>query len=97
MSGFKPGNDDGKETRFKPGQSGNPGGKPVGARNRITVAFLAALADDFDKHGAKAIARCRTEHPDAYVRACIALIPKELELPDGGLIVVQVAPIDRQL
>lgn len=30
---FKPGNDDGKETQFKPGESGNPAGRPVGAKS----------------------------------------------------------------
>ena len=65
---------------FKPGESGNPGGKPVGARNRLTAHFLNALADDFDVHGKKAIADCRENKPEAYIKAIAALCPKELEL-----------------
>lgn len=66
--------------RWKPGQSGNPGGKAKGARNRLQGDFLNALADDFAEHGRKAIEACRTQDPPAYVRAIVALMPKELEI-----------------
>jgi hypothetical protein len=65
---------------FQPGQSGNPGGKPAKARNRLQGKFLNALADDFEEHGRKAIERCREEDPPAYLRAIVALMPKELEI-----------------
>jgi len=65
---------------FQPGQSGNPGGRPVGARSRLTTHFLHALADDFDEHGKKAIKECREKKPEAYIKAIAALCPKELEL-----------------
>jgi hypothetical protein len=67
-------------TRFKPGESGNPGGKPVGDRNRLTKAFLNALADDFDNHGKQAIIDCRENKPEAYIKAIAALCPKEVEI-----------------
>jgi hypothetical protein len=65
---------------FKPGQSGNPGGKPAGARNRLQGKFLNALADDFETHGKKAIEACRESDPSAYLRAIVALMPRELEI-----------------
>lgn len=65
--------------QFKPGESGNPGGKAVGVRNRITTAFLYRLAEDFDKHGKKAIENTRINHPDAYVKVCAGLLPKQIE------------------
>src|ERR1700747_64855 len=67
-------------TRFAEGQSGNPGGKPVGARNRLTAAFLNALAADFDEHGKSAIVKCREDKPEAYIKAIAALCPKEVEI-----------------
>jgi len=67
-------------TPFKPGQSPNPGGKPVGARNRLTAAFLNALAADFDEHGKKAIQECRETKPEAYIKAIAALCPKEVSV-----------------
>jgi hypothetical protein len=74
-------------TTFKPGVSGNPGGKPVGTRNRLQGDFLRALADDFDQHGRAAIIRMREEDPAAYVRLVAQLMPKEFEInrPLDGL------------
>jgi len=65
---------------FKPGESGNPGGKPVGARDRLTKRFLLDLAEDFETHGKAAIAACRESKPDAYIKAIAALCPKEVEV-----------------
>lgn len=71
--------DDLKKHAFKKGVSGNPGGKPKGARNRLQGAFLNALADDFDEHGKDAIRRAREEDPMGYVKAVGALMPKQME------------------
>lgn len=69
-----------EETRWKPGQaSPNPGGKPTGARNRLTKHFLNALADDFEQHGRKAIVDAREKDPMGYVKAIAALMPKQVE------------------
>ena len=67
------------EHRFKPGQSGNPGGNAKGVRNRLTAKFLSALADDFDEHGKEALEACRIEDPTGYVKALVALMPKQVE------------------
>jgi Family of unknown function (DUF5681) len=40
---------------FKPGQSGNPAGKPKGARNAATVAMEALLDNESDALTRKAI------------------------------------------
>lgn len=64
---------------FQPGQSGNPGGKPVGARNRITAKFLNTLAEDFETHGKEAIVRTREDDPGTYVKVCAGLLPKQVE------------------
>ena len=67
------------ETRFKPGQSGNPGGRPVAARNRLQGAFVNALAKDFDEHGVQAIQDAREKDPVRYVQIVAALMPKQVE------------------
>lgn len=72
--------DAGKATRFQKGQSGNPGGKPVGARNKLQGDFMNALAEDFEQHGPAAIIACRTEKPEQYIRVIASLMPKELEV-----------------
>jgi hypothetical protein len=44
-----------KPQLFKPGQSGNPSGRPVGARNRATLAMEALLDGDAEAIMRKAI------------------------------------------
>jgi hypothetical protein len=64
---------------YKKGESGNPGGKPVGARNALAGDFVNALADDFRANGKKAIETLRKENPAAYVRVIADLLPKQEE------------------
>ena len=65
---------------FEKGKSGNPGGKPVGSRNRLQGDFMREMADDFAEHGKAAIVQCRTEKPDVYVKVIASLMPRELEI-----------------
>lgn len=67
------------DKRWEPGQSGNPGGKPKAARNRLQGAFLNALADDFDKEGKAAIVAAREKDPVGYIKAVASLMPKQVE------------------
>lgn len=65
---------------WKKGEAPNPGGKPVGARNRLQGNFVNALADDFELHGKKAIVELREKDVATYVRVVAGLMPKELEI-----------------
>lgn len=74
------------DLKWKPGQSGNPAGRPKGARSILSERFLAALAKDFEKAceedeslGERAIAAMRAEKPNEYARMVASIIPKELE------------------
>lgn len=72
-----------ESTRFQPGQSGNPGGKPIAARQALNAAFTKALAKDFGEHGEQAIQRAREEDPIGYVRVLAGLLPKEIEVKNS--------------
>lgn len=49
-----------------------------GSRNLISKAFIKALRDDFELHGATAIENCRIFDPAAYLRLIASLLPKEI-------------------
>lgn len=72
---------------FLPGNPGGPG-RPKGSRNKLSEAFLKALADDFEINGVDAIDVVRKERPEAYLNTIGRLMPKLMELsgPDGDAI-----------
>lgn len=65
---------------YKPGQSGNPAGRPKGARSKLGEAFLEAMHADFEQHGTEVIARVRDEKPDQYLKVIASILPKDLNV-----------------
>lgn len=65
---------------WKKGQSGNPGGKPTGARDRFTRKVWTDWSNDWEIGGPDAIARVRRDDPATYVRVAASLMPKETEV-----------------
>lgn len=69
-----------QDTKFKPGQSGNPAGRPKGSRNKLGEDFIRALQEDFEACGKEAVERVRTEKPDAYLKVIASILPKQAEI-----------------
>src|SRR5262245_13281726 len=65
---------------WQPGQSGNLAGRTRGSRNRLSEAVISALLRDFSKHGEKAIAKVRRDHPGIYLKVLALLIPRQDKL-----------------
>src|SRR6516225_1481026 len=61
------------------------GGRAKGAKNRLSHAFLTALAEDFEQHGLEALKIARIEKPVEYIRIVAGLMPKEFEIIDSRL------------
>lgn len=65
---------------FKPGQSGNPAGRPKGSKQRLSENFIAALCQDFETHGQTVINTVRAEKPADYLKIIASIVPKELTI-----------------
>ena len=67
-------------------------------RRSFNKDFLLALAADFEKHGAAAIAKVRKYQPAAYVKICALLVPRELQVEhSGGVKAMTDEQIDRAI
>jgi hypothetical protein len=63
---------------FKPGVSGNPRGRPLGARNKLSQDFLVDLHHAWSEHGADALARCAKEEPGRFCQIVAGLMPRDV-------------------
>jgi hypothetical protein len=71
-----------EESQFKPGQSGNPAGKPKGSRNRIQRNVIDAFDEHWAEHGKEAINIMFKERPADYLRFAANFLPKETIVQD---------------
>ena len=67
-------------SRWKPGQSGNSAGRPIGSRSKFSEAMVADFAADWNEHGAGVLERVRMTDPATYLRVAAVLVPKELNV-----------------
>lgn len=65
---------------FPKGVSGNPAGKPKGSRHKVAEAFLADLAECWQRRGAAALDACAIEEPSQFCRIVANLLPRQAEL-----------------
>jgi hypothetical protein len=65
---------------FKPGQSGNPKGRPKGSRNKLSEVFFRDLCDAWETFGKPALMTAAWTHPVEFVRVVAQLMPKDVEV-----------------
>ena len=56
-----------------------------GPTERLGEAFLAALHEDFEKHGAATVQKVREERPHEYLKIIAGILPKELSVNTSRL------------
>lgn len=64
---------------FQPGQSGNPGGKPARARNKLTTRFIKDLLEVYEEKGKEALEKLVDDDPSTFFKALVGLCPKQVE------------------
>src|SRR5262245_30268537 len=65
---------------WKPGQSGNPKGRPLGSRHKNAEAIIRDIAADWEVNGVAALAELAKTDVAAYCKLAAGLIPKEFNL-----------------
>src|SRR5437588_4649054 len=66
---------------FQPGQSGNPAGRPIGARNRKTLLMEALLEDDGEDLTRRLVEKALTGDATAMRMCMERLLPRMRERP----------------
>lgn len=85
------------DLQFKPGQTGNPSGRPKGSRNKLGEAFVADMLANWEEHGPETIEQVRTEKPDQYLKVVASILPKELNVKVSELDELSDDELDRRL
>lgn len=69
-----------KPFQWKPGQSGNPKGRPQNAKQILSDRFLADMLSAWEAKGKDAIDRVIQDRPHEFIKAVAAIVPKDIHV-----------------
>ena len=69
-----------RPTQWKPGQSGNLNGRPVGTRQAFSAGFLRDLAEVWSEEGRETMVKTARTNPAVFFATCARLIGPEVKL-----------------
>jgi hypothetical protein len=65
-------------TPWKPGESGNPAGRPKGSRNAFSAVFVGDLTASWSEHGPAVLDQVARRDPSRYLGVCATVIPRDV-------------------
>src|SRR5215468_8410643 len=69
---------------FEKGYSGWPGGDAGRARRQLNLSTIQAMQKAFDKGGQAAVDKVMKTQPAIFLKMCVLLVPRELEVTQAG-------------
>ena len=69
-----------KSTKFQPGKSGNPAGRPAGSRNKLSEHFVTDLQELWGEQGPHILRRVAKESPEKLLAAMVQVLPKNFQV-----------------
>ena len=65
---------------WKPGESGNPNGRPVGSKTAFSAAFLRDLQEVWAEHGKGSMIHTAKSNPEVFFATCARLLPRDVQV-----------------
>jgi hypothetical protein len=84
-----------KPYAFRPGQSGNPNGRPKGSRNKLSEALVDDLYAEWQEQGRDAIKKMAEKTPGDFVKVVASLLPKVIGVGNAPLADLSDEELDR--
>jgi uncharacterized protein DUF5681 len=67
-------------TPWKPGQSGNPSGRPIGSRTVFSDNFVRDLASVWSEEGRETMVKTARNNPAVFFATCARLLPNDVRV-----------------
>lgn len=70
-------------TPWKPGQTGNPNGRPKGVRNKLEAGFIEDVYAQWKDNGKECINAMAMTDPSGFCNLVAKLMPKDLRITEN--------------
>src|SRR5580704_7075801 len=79
---------------WRPGQSGNPNGRPLGSRSAFSAGFTRDLAEVWAEKGKASMLYTAEKQPAVFFATCARLLPNDVRVTVEQSLPVNLSPSD---